>query len=289
MRSTSRSSNLAAPFTRATMILVVSILMSARLARAQGELQGRVFAEGGQRPLANALVFLPKLELRSLTDSLGRYRIEKIPTGEHLVVTRALGFRVDSTMTVFEANETIVNDVTLKVSVNELPSVAVTESSRPVTRGKLVDYERRKAAGIGHFLDRDLLAKDEGRRLTEIIAANVPGVSVHRGSGSKAWVASSRKSSSAKCAFCKTSRNEMLDDFDIAAGAPLACYVDVYLDGALIYDSSARKTPLFNLNSMAATEIEAIEVYSSAAQTPSQYNKTSGGCGVMLIWSRISR
>jgi hypothetical protein len=81
----------------------------------------------------------------------------------------------------------------------------------------------------------------------------------------------------------------MLDDFDIAAGAPLACYLDVYLDGALIYDSTARKAPLFNLNSITASEIEAIEVYSSAAQVPAQYNKTSGGCGVMLIWTRVGR
>jgi hypothetical protein len=271
------------------MVVVMSMLTAAGTVAAQAELQGRVFAEGGQRPLANALVYVSKLELRSLTDSLGRYRIEKIPPGEHLVVTRALGFRADSTMTAFDLNETIVNDVTLKIAVNELPSVAVTEASRPITRGKLVDYDRRKAAGIGHFLDRELFAKDEGRRLTEIIAANVPGVSVYRGTGSKAWLATTRKSSSAKCAFCKTTRNEMLDDFDIASGAPLACYVDVYLDGAMIYNASARKTPLFNLNSMSASEIEAIEVYSSAAQTPAQYNKTSGGCGVMLIWTRVGR
>ena len=29
-----------------------------------------------------------------------------------------------------------------------------------------------------------------------------------------------------------------------------------------------------------------IEVYSSAAQVPVKYNRTSGGCGVMLIWTR---
>jgi hypothetical protein len=285
----SRATNFGRHASTTRLVLAISILVSPAITGAQAELQGRVFAEGEQRPLANALVYLPKLELRSSTDSLGRYRVQNIPSGEHLVVTRALGFRVDSAMTTFDGNETVVNDVTLKAAVNELPSVAVTETSRPVSRGKLVDFDRRKAMGIGHFLDRELLAKDEGRRLTEIIAATVPGVSVHRGTGSKAWVATSRKASSAKCAFCKTTRNEMLDDFDIAAGAPLACYVDVYLDGAMIYDSSARKTPLFNLNSMSASEIEAIEVYSSAAQTPSQYNKTSGGCGVMLIWTRVGR
>ena len=140
--------------------------------------------------------------------------------------------------------------------------------------------------GVGHFIDRELLAKDENRRLGDILASNVPGLSIYRGTGSKSWAASGRTASSAKCAFCRTSRHEMLDPFDVAAGAPLACYLDVYLDGAAVYSSSARGTALFNLNSIEANEIEAIEVYTGVAQIPTQYYKTSGGCGVMLIWTR---
>jgi hypothetical protein len=30
-------------------------------------------------------------------------------------------------------------------------------------------------------------------------------------------------------------------------------------------------------------------VYTSASQIPVQYNKTAGGCGVMLIWTRVGR
>ena len=76
-----------------------------------------------------------------------------------------------------------------------------------------------------------------------------------------------------------------------AAAEPLACYSDVYLNGILIYDSSERAPPmpLFNLNSMNPAEVEAIEVYTSAARIPVQYIKTSGGCAVILIWSRTGR
>ena len=56
-----------------------------------------------------------------------------------------------------------------------------------------------------------------------------------------------------------------------------------------VFNSIVNKTPLFNLNGMTAAEIEGIEVYSSASQVPAQYNKTSGGCGVMLIWTRVGR
>ena len=39
--------------------------------------------------------------------------------------------------------------------------------------------------------------------------------------------------------------------------------------------------------SIPPAQIEAIEVYTSAAQIPAQFNKTSNGCGVMVIWTRI--
>jgi carboxypeptidase-like protein len=278
----------AGPWTvRQTALSVATLTcVCAGVVAAQAELQGRVLADGTRRPLSNALVYLPKLDLRALSDSLGRYRVEKIPRGEHLVITRALGFHVDSAMTAFDGDETIVNDVVLKVALNELPTVAVKEAGPPATRGKMVDYDRRKALGIGHFLDRALFEKNDGRQVSEILASHSPGLTIYRGGQSTAWAATGRNKSSAKCSFCAVSKGEMLDGWDIALGAPLACYADVYLDGAAVYSSSARKAPLFNLNSITASEIEAIEVYSSAAQVPAQYNKTSGGCGVLLIWTR---
>jgi hypothetical protein len=280
---------MAAPHRTSTVIAGILVLALGSSAAAQAELQGHVLAEGGRRPLMNAEIAVPRLNIRTLSDSLGRYRLQNIPRGEHLVVTRAVGFRPDSALTAFDGDEALISDVVLKIQLNTLPTVAVREASKPLPRGKMAAYEERKAAGTGRFLDRELFAKDENRRVGDILASNVPGLTIHRGGGSKSWAASGRTTSSAKCAFCRVSKQEMLENFDIAAGAPLACYTDVYLDGTLVYDSSARKTALFNLNSINASEIEAIEVYTSAAQIPAQYNKTSGGCGVMLIWTRIGR
>jgi hypothetical protein len=268
---------------------VVCLVALPCTARSQAELQGHVFGDSSRRPIRNAEVALPRLNLRVLTDSLGRYRLQNIPRGEHLVVARAVGFRPDSAMTPFDGDEALVSDVVLRVAVNELPTVAVKDASRPLAHGKMAAYEERKALGVGHFIDRALLAKDENRRLGDILASNVPGLSIYRGTGSKSWAASGRTTSSAKCAFCRTTRNEMLDPFDVASGAPLACYLDVYLDGAAVYSSSARGTALFNLNSIEANQIEAIEVYTGVGQIPAQYNKTSGGCGVLLIWTRDGR
>ena len=255
---------------------------------AQAELQGRVYSEMGRRPLANAEVAVPRLDIRSQTDSLGRYRLQNIPRGEHLVVTRAVGFRPDSTTTVFDGDEALVSDIVLKAAVNELPTVAVREASHRVPRGKMAAFEERKALRIGHFIDRSIFENQDHRRLGEILASNVPGLSIYRGSGSKSWAASGRAVSSGKCAFCPPMRSG-LDIADKAAGAPAACYMDVYLDGTLAFNSASTGTPLFNLNTLQASEVEGIEVYTSTASTPAAYNRTGGGCGVMLIWTRDGR
>ena len=273
----------------AAWLTALMLVVPASRGHAQAELQGKVLADSGRRAVANAEVAIQLLELRATSDSLGRYRLLKVPRGTHTVVTRAVGFRPDTTVTTFDGDETMISDVVLKPPMTALPTVAVRETNKPIVRGKMAAYEERKAAGVGHFIDRALLEKDENRRLADVLASNVPGLSIYRGSSSKSWAASGRTTSSAKCAFCRVTRQEMLDATDIAAGAPLACYLDVYFDGAQIYNSAARGTPLFNLNSMQAAEIEAIEVYTSASQIPAQYNKTSGGCGVMLIWTRVGR
>lgn len=262
-----------------------SLVAVAARGSAQAEIQGRVLTERDRRPLMNAEVSLPRLNIRSFTDSLGRFRLQDILPGKLLVVTRAVGFRPDSTVTLFVSNEALVRDVVLQVSVNQLPTVAVRDTSRPVSRTKMADYEQRRAAGIGRFIGRELLEKNENHWIADIIAANVPGVVVRRGpTGSDAWASSGRTTSTAKCGLCR-SADAMLDPTDIAAGAPAACYLDVYFNGVLLYDSS-RRMPLFNLNSLLPSDVEGIEVYTGAGQIPTQYNKTSGACGVMLVWTR---
>jgi hypothetical protein len=65
--------------------------------------------------------------------------------------------------------------------------------------------------------------------------------------------------------------------------------MDVYLDGSLVYQyGNTPPQPLFNMNDLAPSSIEGIEVYSSTSQVPAAYNRTSSGCGVVLIWTRIS-
>jgi len=271
--------------------------------RGQAELQGRVLAQGSRTPVVNAQVAVPRLGVQAISDSLGRYRLLNVPPGEHLVVTRATGFRPDSAMTTLDADETLINDVVLATAVNSLDEVRVVGKSAPVMRGRLAGYEDRKAAGIGHFITREALEREQNRRLSDILAGRVPSLSIRTGNGSRAWATTGRANTNAACALCGVSKSDIMDRYDVASGAPLACYMDVYLDGAIVYSSGTAKLaatssktsgvstgqPLFNLNRLDPRHIEAIEIYTSTAQIPAQFVRTGSGCGVMVIWTKVSR
>lgn len=250
---------------------------------AQGEVVGRVLEDSSRRPVPDATLLIPSLEKAVRSDSLGRFLLAGIPRGTHALRVRALGFREVQDEVVIESNEVIVKDFTMARAAQVLAPTTVTAAA-PVT-GKMSGFMDRKAFGIGHFITRDKLADAEGgRRRTGDIISMAPGTTVKRG-GSKAWVASGRavNKQGGGCAFC---RSGGLDRADRNAGAPPACYMDVYLDGALVFNSSQPSSGLFDVNSLQPEMLEGIEVYTSASQVPAQYNRTAHGCGVILLWTR---
>lgn len=254
-------------------------------ALAQGEISGRVTTSDSTRlPVAGAEAVIPRLQRSVVTDSLGRFRLKDLPAGLHLVVIRAIGFRADTSTVEVQGDDVLSLDVRLQYSgVTKLPERVVTAPEER-TPAKLVEFVERRRLGTGHFIDRSQLAKAEGGiRQTGDLISLIPGVRVRRGSN-KIWVATGR-SVSTGCAFCAMPVSD-LHPVDIAAGARPACFMDVYIDGAIVFDSRRARDGLFDINTVPPEHIAGIEVYTSSAQIPAKYNKTSNGCGVLLIWTR---
>jgi hypothetical protein len=258
-------------------------------ARAQGEISGRVVvADSTRAPVKGAELSMPRLRLNAVSDSAGRFRLTGIPAGDHVVVLRAVGFRTESSTVAIDRDEVVSWDVTL-TRATTLPGRVVSEpGERPPA--KLAEFTERREAGVGHFISREQLSKAEGGlRKTGDIISQAPGVRVRRGSN-KIWVASARTTRAGKCAFCadtiSTTSSSSLNRADYAAGARPACFMDVYIDGAMVFDSRHPENGLFDVNSIRPEEVSGIEIYSSAAQVPPKYNRTGGECGVVLIWTR---
>jgi len=274
------------PICRLFFVAAMLLASIGQVVSAQGEISGRVSAADSARPpLRGAQASIGKLGRTAVSDSSGRFRLKDLPAGEHLVVLRAVGFKAESTWVTIDRDEVVSWDVVLaRATGTVLPERVITAPGERAP-AKLVEFTERREAGVGHFITRDQLAKAEGGlRQTGDIISQIPGVRVRRGSN-KIWVASARTTKSGKCAFCPASVLE-LDKADLAAGARPACFMDVYIDGALVYDSRHPENGLFDVNTVSPAHIAGIEVYSSAAQVPAKYNRTGGNCGIVLIWTR---
>lgn len=268
----------------------VSLLAAARTVSAQGEVSGRVVAgDSSRRPVQGAEASIGKLGRTVMSDSSGRFRLKDLPPGAHTVLLRAIGFKSESSLVAIEFDEVVSWNVSLTRSTGTVLPGRVVTAGAPAP-AKLVEFMERREAGVGNFITREQLAKAEGGlRQTGDVISQVPGVRIRRG-GNKIWVASSRTTKSTKCAFCvdtiDTTITSALSAADFAAGARPACYMDVYIDGIMVYDSRHPELGLFDVNTVSPENIAGIEIYSSALQVPMKYARTGAGCGVLLIWTR---
>ena len=283
------------PIARSFIGALVALLIATppSNALAQGEITGRVLAaDSGRPPVVGAEIVIAKAQKRVLTDSAGRFRFRDLPVGEHLVMLRAVGFGAESSKVMVNPDESVSMEVVLRRAAGTtLPERVISAPEARPTTAKLAEFTERQKVGVGHFLTREQLEKAEGgKRTTGDLLSQVPGVRVRRG-GNKIWVASARTNKTGKCAFCADTIdtdpvNTSLNAADFAAGARPACFMDIYIDGIMIFDSRYPQLGLFDINTVPPEHIAGLEVYSIGAQVPAKYNRTGNLCGVVLIWTR---
>jgi len=233
----------------------------------QGSIAGRVLADSTRVPIAAAEVIIAGATRQAVSDSAGRFVLRDLRSGNLVVITRALGFRPDTSRVELFDDESVSREVFLKRSITTLGEVRIRDSAPAFVPAKLREFtERRRASVGGHFLDSTVIAKWESRKTGDLLST-VSGVDVQR-DRSAAFLIGSRAAPS------------------LRAGAssirPVPCFMDIYVDGAPV----ALANTAFDVNSLGLNHIAAIEVYSGPANTPPQYNRTSRGCGVVLIWTK---
>ncbi len=275
----------------------VRVSSAARFARAEVVLRGEIVTTGilagivtdsTNRPLGGAEVSVPSLAKTTLTNEEGAFALRDIPAGEQHVVIRRLGYSpVDARLT-FQAGRTLQRRISLSRAVM-LDSVTVTENAHDAALG---DFDDNRRLGLGHFITRDELAKLEGVSTSSVLRS-IPGLTM-AAHGPYAWVASARAQKMFTSITHQKRNFQSLDRGDLVKGAePGLCYSAVYLDNVRVY--SGRTTanqvglapePLFDINTIPVSEIEAIEYYSSVSQLPAKYLTRGSDCGVLVIHTR---
>ena len=235
-----------------------------------GVLEGRIISGATREPLPDVEIAFPMLELRTYSDSAGRYRIEGIPPGRNVVQARRIGSRPNLATVQVDPGETVERDFVLE-SVPLLETVSVTASSA------LRDFDSHRQLGLGKFVTRAELAQQEGRRLSDILSS-LGGLTVVPGAiGNRAWLASGRQQLG-RCA-------ELEGASPMDAAKACKCFAQVFLDGMALYAGAGRGI-VPDLNSIPPASIEAIEFYGGPASLPLRYSHLNSECGVLVIHTR---
>ena len=244
-------------------LVALLVACAAPQANAQAVILGRVTSDSGRRALPNAEIFVDGGSA-ARADSTGAFRLV-VARGALTLQVRAVGHqplvrRIDV------SGDSVQLDVTLVELAQQLDSVNV-RGQAPVISPRMLGFEQRRKEPFGKFFTREQLAERESTPLSNVLRlANL--TIIQRGFGSGAAVATGRGGS-----------------LPTRAGGRSICYATVYLDGVVLWAPGQGAAP--NIDQFKVQDLEAIEIYRSALETPLQFRAPSTQCGAVVLWTRV--
>jgi hypothetical protein len=273
---------------RSIVALTLGTFLLAHVATAQNSarIAGRVVNKASKAALAGAEVELAPGSRRLVSDDSGRFRFDDVAVGNATLIVKRIGFKPESVYATLGDKEDLDVVVELTQSAQSLDTVTVAAAENRIPAGRLAGFYERKQLGNGRFIEAKDMEQQLHRRLGDILTGRLAGTRLLR---------SSRGGTAGYIATTRSTPNALLSGPGAMSGGPSLpppCYASVYVDGTVVFTSgqerqtaSRAEDVLFDINSIEPTHISAIEFY-SAAQTPSQYNRTGSSCGVLLIWTK---
>jgi hypothetical protein len=236
-------------------------------------LAGFVLTDSTQQPIAGAEVSFPELGRTAMSDEKGQFRILDVPAGEQHVQVRRLGYGPADTTLRFVAGQALVRSFVLPRAVT-LQAVDVNAEAV-----RIRSFDEHKRTGLGRFMERAEIEKFGGMNTSTMLSA-MPGLDVIH-VRTAAYVLSPRAPPGS--GVYVASRTER------AAGMPAAaCYAQVYVDGVLM-NGIKEPTEPYDVNQILPDDIQAIEFYAGAAETPFEYSRMGSSCGVLVVWTSLKK
>jgi hypothetical protein len=251
--------------------IVTAVILAALLAAVAGPagaqarpqaaiLLGTVVADDStKRPIAGAEVLIPSVSLRTVTDSLGRFRLVGIAPGRRGIRVNKVGFAPLRSAVEFSTGDTVEMEIGMSVSFEEMAAVEIVEAQN---QSRLTEFERRRATGTGEYLtNEDIIHRSRGR-LAEAIRT-LGGVNLMSSGSGGTYLVGARASGS------RTG----------------TCFTAVMLDGVWVYNGERTQTP-FNVNSINPKDVAAVEYYRGLSNTPVELQGRRNSCGALVIWTK---
>ena len=238
-----------------------------------GVLKGTVMTDKTERPLLNAKISIPILGLSATSDSVGDFRINGVSVGSFDVVVELNGFEPLRSKFNFSDGERIAVDFALSERVVQLKPKTNREKAADNVDISRMGLEERRNVGAGRYITADELAQVKPHEIDKIFVKGVSRLhSVNIGGTARAIASNERDH------FVEPS------DADKKAGAKADCYVQVLLNGDVMYQSG-NGNALYDVNSIPAGIIISFD-YFSPATTPPEHRTEGAKCGILQIQTR---
>lgn len=240
----------------------VSTLVAGLAAQAPGRIVGTITDAVTGRPVGEATVAVVRSDLTARSDAQGLYILDGVVPGLVKVLVQAIGYHpITSPYYTLLPDSTVVADFRLAPLTVQLDPVVVEGEVERFAPGPLRGFYQRKRRGWGTFLTREEIEQKQPVRTTDIFRG-IAGVRVVPIGGSRYQV--------------------------IMASAPPSwipgrgCPVKFYLDGIRLPGGD------YIDDLVLASNVEAVEVYRRASETPAEFLGSDSRCGVMVIWTKRS-
>jgi hypothetical protein len=145
-------------------------------------LLGRVVADSAGAPVPLALVELPALGIAARTDSAGKFRMNGVPGGDHVISIRVIGYDLLVSQVRLGARDTLEIEFEMGRTMTRLATVRTTASGPSLITTRLAEFEARRQTGLGRFFSADFFAPHPGRSIASLLVGRIPGIRVS-GSG----------------------------------------------------------------------------------------------------------
>ncbi len=210
-------------------------------------LSGRVTANDGT-PVPGARVQVLDTEVSAVTDSSGVFRLTGLPAGTRSVEVTAIGYSPIRTSADLRPDRDVTITVNAGARIATLAAVDVVGAA-PDRGG----YLKRRAAGVGFFLDGNALEQRGAQNVSQALSA-APSL---RPNGFD-------------------TQNPTRPNISGRSN----CKPTAYLDGQMMRDGLGGIDDLLTIR-----RVGGIEVYANPTEAPPQF-RASGNCAVILVWTR---
>ena len=245
----------------------------------QAGLSGLVREDATGRPLSGVEILVEGSDRSTVSNKSGEYSFKRVPRGFQVVLFRAVGFRaVRLQAELGEGGVTQLDAKLVPFAIRLDSLVATGESKRPRGMGREA-FEERRSMGFGQFIDSQELRRSEDRQLSDLLRG-------HNG----IVIAQNRFALSARTGCYMQILYDEQSLYSPASYLPPVPTAPATPGGATSRFTRAARpmaapTPL-DINTIQVSDLDAVEIYRSLADTPLQFGGAAAGCGTVVLWSR---